>query len=78
MAQMLRGATNDHVCELIRQALISLQEILEYQLAESVCSVPPANYTGRVGRPRFIIPREQLQHLIEAYFLCSTHCSYDR
>ena len=33
-----------------------------------VCPVPPTNHTGDVGRPRFIIPREQLQYLIEAQF----------
>ena len=33
-----------------------------------VCPVPPTNLTGDVGRPRFIILREQLQYLIEAQF----------
>ena len=66
LQRSLNGVTND---QLIRQVATDFPpRATVCQLAESVCSVLPANYTGCVGRPRFIIPREQLRHLIEAHF----------
>ena len=67
MAQAVKDLSSDHIGELIRQALLSLQDIKDSQLAESVAS-PPSQVTGHAGRPFFIIPREQLCHLIEARF----------
>ncbi len=68
MAQAINDLSNDHVGELVRQALISLQHIQDSQFMESVRPAPPTNLTGHAGRPTFVIPREQLCHLIEARF----------
>ena len=47
---------------------MSLQEMQDSQLSESVCCTPAVYHTGTVGRPRFDIPREQLRLLIESHF----------
>ena len=57
----------DQACELVRQALVTLQDIDHLRLAQSEPSAPAVTHGG-VGRPRFEIPREQLLFLIESKF----------
>ena len=47
---------------------MSLEEIQDFHLNESVHCTPAVHRTGTVGRPRFHIPREQLCLLIESQF----------
>ena len=58
----------DQACQLVRQALLTLQDIEHLQLAQSVASSPDIRLTGSVGRPRLEIPREQLVWLIYSKF----------
>ena len=64
----------DQACELVRQALVTLQDIEHLRLAQSEPSAPAVALSGGVGRPRFEIPREQLLFLIE---YCPTDFGYD-
>ena len=63
-----RGDDEELACELVRQALTSLQDIQDSQLNECVPCTPAIDHIGTVGRPRFHIPREQLSLLIESQF----------
>lgn len=58
----------DQARQLVRQALLTLQDIEHLQLTQSVAFSPAIRLTGSVGRPRFEIPREQLVWLIESKF----------
>ena len=60
-------SNGDQACELVRQALVILQEIEQLHLAQSVASTPAVTFTGAVGRPWFET-REQLLLLIESKF----------
>ena len=58
----------EQACELVRQALLSIQEMQDSQWMVSVRHTPSVHRMGAVGRPRFDIPREQLSLLIESQF----------
>ena len=70
MLQSMNGLhdNEERACELVRQALVSLQGMQDSQLSEPDCCTPAVRLTGTVGRPRFDIPREQLSLLIESHF----------
>jgi hypothetical protein len=54
--------------EIVRQILCTLRNTLDSQnYSENYTDLLPL-YTGEVGRPRYVIPKEQLQFLIEAHF----------
>ena len=48
----------------------SADQLMSYQIVLILVTLD-------VGRPRFIIPREQLESLVEGSILCSTHIIYD-
>ena len=66
------GSSDDsnllEMCDMIRRALATIQEMYDLQLISMEYSSVPVECTGAVGRPRFDIPREQIISLIESKF----------
>ena len=65
------GLNIQQVCELVRQALVNLREVYDWQLitGESFTSLSSSvDHTGAVGRPRVNVTREQLSLLLESRF----------
>lgn len=63
------GLNNEEAeaCELVRRALALVKSMQECE-SNTVLERPPVRYTGRIGRPRFDIPCQQLKVLIESGF----------
>lgn len=60
----------EQIFEMLRQVLLNLHDIQNIQTRVSLPSAsnPPVSHNGRVGRPPFFIPQEQLSMLIESRF----------
>ena len=68
IAENLEGLSDSEEVALdhVKDALTGIRNISDDVLVERY--PPPVTYTGMVGRPRFMIPREQLFFLIENNF----------